>query len=50
MMSRRTVPPREEISPFVKADDAIVVDSTKLTIEQVVDEIIKIIKTKKGEK
>ena len=50
IIERNKLETEREISPFVKADDAIVVDSTKLTIEQVVDEIIKIIKTKKGEK
>lgn len=32
-----------EIAPFVKADDAIVVDSTNMTIEEVVNSIIDII-------
>lgn len=36
-----------EISPFIKSKDAITVDSTNLGIDQVVDEIIKIIKNKK---
>lgn len=36
-----------EISPFVKSEDAITVDSTNLSINEVVDEIIKIIKNKK---
>ena len=50
IIERNKLETEREISPFVKAKDAIIVDSTKLTIEQVVDEIIKIIKTKKGEK
>ena len=37
---------QREIAPFVKADDAIVVDSTNLSIEEVVREIEKIIKSK----
>lgn len=36
-----------EISPLRKADDAILVDSTELTIEQVVNRIIEIIEAKK---
>ena len=34
-----------EIAPFVKAEDAIVVDTTHLSIEEVVNEILKIIDT-----
>lgn len=36
-----------EIAPLKKADDAILVDSTELTIEQVVNKIIEIIEEKK---
>lgn len=36
-----------EISPLRKADDAILVDSTNMTIEEVVEEIIGIIENKK---
>lgn len=36
-----------ELAPLKQADDAILVDSTNLTIEEVVDEIEKIIKEKK---
>ena len=32
-----------EVSPLKKADDAILVDSTNMTIEEVVNEIVKII-------
>lgn len=35
-----------EVSPLVKAKDAILLDTTSLTIEQVVEEITKIIKNK----
>ena len=35
-----------EISPLTKAEDAIYVDSTDMTIDEVVDEIIRIIKEK----
>ena len=31
-----------EVSPLIKADDAILIDTTKLSIEQVVDEIVAI--------
>ena len=36
-----------KIAPLKKAEDAIYVDSTNLTIEQVVEKIVKIIETKK---
>ena len=35
-----------DVVPFVKADDAIVVDSTNLSIDEVVEEILKIIDAK----
>lgn len=35
-----------EIAPLMQAEDAILVDSTNLTIEEVVEEIEKIIKEK----
>lgn len=50
IIERNKLETEREISPFVKAYDAIEVDSTNLTINQVVDEIIKIIKLKKEEK
>lgn len=50
IIERNKLETEREISPFVKAKDAIEVDSTNLTIKQVVDEIIKIIKLKKEEK
>ena len=36
-----------EVAPFVRADDAIYVDTTKLTIEEVTEKIINIIENKK---
>ena len=45
---RHILETQREIDPFVKADDAIVVDSTNLSIEEVVEEIEKIIKNKKA--
>lgn len=38
-----------EIAPLRKAEDAISIDSTNKTIEEVVEEVIKIIEAKKGE-
>lgn len=43
---RHKLETERKIAPFIKADDAIVVDSTNMTIEQVVDEIERIIKLK----
>lgn len=43
---RHRLETEREVAPFVKAEDAIYLDSTKLTIEEVVDEVIKIIKSK----
>ncbi len=45
---RHILETQREIAPFVKADDAILIDSTKLTIDEVVFEIEKIIKSKRG--
>ena len=36
-----------EIAPLKKAEDAIYVDSTNLSVEQVVDQIVKIIENSK---
>lgn len=43
---RHRLETERDVAPFVKAEDAILVDSTHLTIEQVVDRIIKIIEEK----
>lgn len=43
---RHKLETEREIAPFVKADDAILVDSTNLSIEQVVEKIINIIEEK----
>lgn len=45
---RHILETQREIAPFVKAEDAIVVDSTKLSIEEVVEKIESIIKNKKA--
>lgn len=44
---RNKLETEREIAPFVKAEDAIVVDSTNLSIDEVVDEIIRIINDQK---
>lgn len=46
---RHKLETEREIAPFVKADDAITVDSTNMTIEEVVDEIEKIVRGKKND-
>ena len=39
---------QRELSPLKQADDAVVVDTTNLTLEQTVEKIIKLINNKKG--
>lgn len=46
---RHKLETEREIAPLRKADDAILVDSTNLTIEEVVEEIKNIIKAQKNE-
>ena len=43
---RHRLETERDIAPFVKAEDAVVVDSTKLSIDEVVEEILKIIDKK----
>ena len=43
---RHRLETERDIAPFIKAEDAIVIDSTNLTIDEVVEEIIKIIEQK----
>ena len=43
---RHRLETERDIAPFVKAEDAIVVDSTKLSIDEVVEDILKIIDEK----
>ena len=45
---RHKLETERDIAPFIKAEDAIVVDSTNLTIEEVVEEVLKIIDEKRG--
>ena len=47
---RNKLETERDIAPLVKADDAIVVDSTNLNIDEVVAEVIKIIKEKRESK
>ena len=46
IIERHKLETERDIAPFIKADDAIVVDSTHLSIEEVVAEILKIIDSK----
>ncbi len=46
---RHKLETEREIAPFIKADDAITVDSTSMTIEEVADKIEKIIRGKKND-
>ena len=43
---RHRLETERDIAPFVKAEDAVVVDSTKLSIDEVVEDILKIIDEK----
>ena len=47
IIERDTRDSTREISPLKKADDAIVIDSTNLTIEEVVNKAIKLVESKK---
>lgn len=49
IIERHKLETEREIAPFVKAEDAILVDSTNMTIDEVVNTILKIIKEKKLE-
>ena len=43
---RNRLETEREIAPFVKAEDAIVVDTTKYTIEEVVEKVLEIVDSK----
>lgn len=45
---RHRLETEREVAPFVQAEDAVYVDSTKLTIEEVVETIVKIIEERKN--
>ena len=48
IIKREKINSTREIAPFVKAEDAIYLDSTNLTIEEVVEKVIELIDAKKG--
>lgn len=47
MKKRQEIDSKRKIAPFIKADDAILIDSTNMTIDEVVEEIEKIIVSKR---
>ncbi len=49
MIKRHKLETEREIAPFVKAEDSILVDSTHMSIEEVVNEIEKIIRRKRND-
>lgn len=48
IIERHKLETQRELSPLKKADDAILIDSSNMTIDEVVDEIIKNIYEKRG--
>ncbi len=44
---RDEIDSNREVAPLVKADDAVIVDTTSLTIEEVVEQIIEVVNDKK---
>ena len=48
VVERERINSTREVAPFIKAEDAIVIDSTKMSIEEVVEKILKIIDEKKN--
>lgn len=50
IIERHKLETERKVAPFVKADDAILIDSTNMSIEEVVDTIEKIIISKQKEK
>ena len=49
IQERHKLETERDIAPFVKAEDAILIDSTNMTIEEVVDRVIEIIDEKRLE-
>ena len=43
---RHRLETEREIAPFVKADDAVAIDTTKLTIDEVVEEVLRVVDEK----
>ena len=48
IIKRERINSTREVAPFVKAEDAIYIDSTNMTIEEVVDRVLEIIDEKKA--
>lgn len=46
--TRHKLETEREIAPFVKAEDAILIDSTNMTIEEVVDKVEKLIRSRRN--
>ena len=47
IVGREKLNSTRDIAPFVKAEDAILIDSTNMTIEEVVDKVLEIIDEKR---
>ena len=50
MLERHKLETEREIAPFVKAEDAFFIDTTNMSIKEVVDKVIEIIEEKKLKK
>lgn len=50
LIERHKLETERTIAPFVKAEDAILVDSSNMSIEEVVEEVIRIVKEKLNKK
>ena len=48
IIKRERINSTREVAPFIKAEDAILIDSTNMTIEEVVNKVIEIIDEKKS--
>ncbi len=48
IIKRERINSTREVAPFIKAEDAILIDSTNMTIEEVVNRVIEIIDEKKA--
>ena len=48
IIKREKINSTREVAPFIKAEDAILIDSTNMTIEEVVNRVIEIIDDKKS--
>ena len=50
LIERHKLETERTVAPFVKADDAILIDSSNMSIEEVTEEVIRIVKEKKGKR